>query len=1019
MLFVMSSVMTVSPVMNSYADEEPQVKEQMTSASSEEGRQEDAAETDNTEKSEESAEAASEEKEEQKESGEQTEPEDQKESAEQAESEEQKESGEQAESEEQKESAEQAGSEVQSESEGQGKPEESDIEVESAEPGEPSNSEETAESAEPEPAATETAAPVRKMAKLSKAAPTSSTLTGSESGGSESGGGESGGSESGGSESGGSASVQIADTVNKKFSLGTTEYSGEEDVADSWDETTGTGWLYLAEDQSFLMSSFDGSGMELTFHNAKNILTAGVNQLGSLVSSAAVRLIGTGILQLDKLRLAEESDLEIAVDHSVNRDGGVALFVKDAAGENPAYVMRNGGVTGIIDEVCQIPVGADYVVPDGETLRIEASVALADRETGEVTYYTGTAPIPGNADFIDEYGSAGKLTVPEGSSLTIADRGQLQMQDTWSEQLRITYVPELEAAGKLAVNGKVKGKGNITLRNSGRITGTGTAEVHQLNVASPESLTGDILWTTNYIGGGNGGIQLNGTGTVNKLNLAGAQVVVGGTGIRLSQINVQDDSNIIFGSCGVLGNIAVAVGKKLNLYSRKDYGISDMTASVTGTISGGGQVAPISGFYMLEQGAQVPAGSLDLSRYVYVYNESGTLTVQETIPFVQSSSQALTLRGDRSSSTSFRIPVRTAAIDVVTTTAELNGIAMQIKDRGSLEGLQIDWDEDRCEYLSGGDSLSSKICTMAKEEFEDYSDVMPYYVELISVNDSGEITVAYYKNGEHLESAKFQNVFLIRLCYVNHITNGEGGGVITGTVTAYTGSGRLGALAASSTALKEKDKNQDSAGTQNQNEAAATDDEKKTTDQGNKSESTENTKGNKSGSTENNQESSIKEAAVKENQNDREASGEIAAAWKISGMDSQAVRIVVSKVSAAGKKAAARFTLAFYNKGVTASIPDGALATVTMPFEVPEEWTRKWGGKWKNYPLFAVFRDRQGKLRAFRIIGGVQNGKVKFDTSLSGNFVIVCIPDTDIAAAPGTEAFNAALENLDAIKNGL
>ncbi|MBQ8933990.1 MAG: hypothetical protein IJ061_06875, partial [Lachnospiraceae bacterium] len=237
--------------------------------------------------------------------------------------------------------------------------------------------------------------------------------------------------------------------------------------------------------------------------------------------------------------------------------------------------------------------------------------------------------------------------------------------------------------------------------------------------------------------------------------------------------------------------------------------------------------------------------------------------------------------------------------------------------------------------------------------------------------------------------------------------------------TAYTGSGRLGALAASSTALKEKDKGQDSTGIQNQNEAAATDDEKKTTDQGNKSGSTENTKGNKSGSTENNQESSIKEAAGKESKNDRETTGEIAAVWKISGMDSQAVRIAVSKVSAAGKKAAARFTLAFYNKGVTASIPDGALATVTMPFEVPEEWTRKWGEKWKNYPLFAVFRDRQGKLRAFRIIGGVQNGKVKFDTSLSGNFVIVCIPDTDIAAAPGTEAFNAALENLDAIKNGL
>ena len=153
-----------------------------------------------------------------------------------------------------------------------------------------------------------------------------------------------------------------------------------------------------------------------------------------------------------------------------------------------------------------------------------------------------------------------------------------------------------------------------------------------------------------------------------------------------------------------------------------------------------------------------------------------------------------------------------------------------------------------------------------------------------------------------------------------------------------------------------------------------------------------------------------------DSQGDKDSAGKISVSWDVSGMDPRYVRFEASKISHSGKNVTDRYTLSFFNKGVSATIPEGVRATVTIPFEVPAEWIAEWGENWKSYPLFAVFRDGQGKLRAFRISGGVQNGKLTFDTSLTGDFVIVCISDGETGAAPDTELFYSELEKLDAVK---
>ena len=110
---------------------------------------------------------------------------------------------------------------------------------------------------------------------------------------------------------------------------------------------SGDGWSYDADDGSLILVNCSGGEEIVTSGTGMTIKAAGVNVLSSLVIDGEVNLVGTGILLVDSIELAEGCDFNLLTNTGIYEDeaGSVAVFLKQ---EDGTYLLMNDKVNAPI-----------------------------------------------------------------------------------------------------------------------------------------------------------------------------------------------------------------------------------------------------------------------------------------------------------------------------------------------------------------------------------------------------------------------------------------------------------------------------------------------------------------------------------------------------------------------------------------------------------------------------------------------------------------------------------------------
>ncbi|MBO4288955.1 MAG: hypothetical protein J5865_02490, partial [Lachnospiraceae bacterium] len=91
--------------------------------------------------------------------------------------------------------------------------------------------------------------------------------------------------------------------------IGSTSFSSEEDVSSGW--SGGKGWKNIAG-QYVTMVDYDGSGAKVSKDNGiLTLAVAGVNRIGELTGNCSVRIVGTGIVLIDKISISEGNTVSL------------------------------------------------------------------------------------------------------------------------------------------------------------------------------------------------------------------------------------------------------------------------------------------------------------------------------------------------------------------------------------------------------------------------------------------------------------------------------------------------------------------------------------------------------------------------------------------------------------------------------------------------------------------------------------------------------------------------------------
>ena len=262
----------------------------------------------------------------------------------------------------------------------------------------------------------------------------------------------------------------VIEVDGTKYSDKDVAYNGESDGEDedgNPNPPVGIGWV--ADDGTLQLTNEDIKELTVKEGNL-TIEAAGFNHINNLVTDSVVSIIGTGIMLLDKVDLKDSGEVKLT-ENKMYADtgviGSVAVFLKDnKADKENTYRLINGGIPGILDETYTIPKGYNLVIPSGESLIMNSTVAAPKDDGKGFKYYSG-GDAPSTLDNTTENSAA--LTIEKGASLTVENGASIQMISTKSvqdalEELNI-LTPEIviENGGKLNQKGKLTGTGGLVV----------------------------------------------------------------------------------------------------------------------------------------------------------------------------------------------------------------------------------------------------------------------------------------------------------------------------------------------------------------------------------------------------------------------------------------------------------------------------------------------------------------------------------------------------------------------------
>ena len=101
------------------------------------------------------------------------------------------------------------------------------------------------------------------------------------------------------------------------------------------------------EDGSYVLVNHRGTE-KLSADGDVIINAAGLNRLGSISVNGNINLVGSGILLVDEIEMAEGKEFFLQPNKEIygENGGSVAVFLKQ---ENGDYLLMNGSVDGILD----------------------------------------------------------------------------------------------------------------------------------------------------------------------------------------------------------------------------------------------------------------------------------------------------------------------------------------------------------------------------------------------------------------------------------------------------------------------------------------------------------------------------------------------------------------------------------------------------------------------------------------------------------------------------------------------
>ncbi len=534
--------------------------------------------------------------------------------------------------------------------------------------------------------------------------------------------------------------------------IGGVTFGAGDDVSSHWSD--GKGWKNLAGKYVALVD-YNGAGKEISADGGTlTLAVAGVNRIGELTGDCSVRILGTGIVLIDKITISEGRALSLHPNTSLYKEGSAAVFLKQGDG----YLCINGGIPGILDE--------DYTLEDVKlTLPDGTSMVLA-------------------ANTIDSKAATGKLTLGKDSVLTVDSDASIRIEALLNNTLYLT--PPASAlvlqGGTAAVNGTAEGPGNIDVEDGGLLKGSGTVQSAFVNLYSGGTLSTDLLVENSRLTAYENDISFS-------ARIKNSAVFLKANGIDVKELQVQgtcwlgvDTPNMLgeYYYPSKLGDVRFSSGGSLSIVCNEHgyapgFGqparyVEDCCLEIYGTAAGG-TVSVLAGLaeYTGTQTANLPAVPEGYTSRVYFPN----MDINSTLyPMNMSRADAAELVKDDEIQV-VRMTIHDTLISetILARKWVLNNVDV-LDPLPRKDNPWFNCQEFLAEYGQPGGMSENSYCTAVEVIYSDLSRDRFFYNQ----------TVDYFQ---------VKNAIEIRI--IDCIgKGGQGGTALSHTDTIFTGSGSLG-----------------------------------------------------------------------------------------------------------------------------------------------------------------------------------------------------------------------------------
>ncbi|MBQ6440443.1 MAG: hypothetical protein IJJ06_10015 [Mogibacterium sp.] len=518
---------------------------------------------------------------------------------------------------------------------------------------------------------------------------------------------------------------------------------------DGSEDKSGSGWNYEKESGRIVLRDYTGSADITSDGTGVDIVSTGYNRIGTLSCDGDINVIGTGVLLVDKVELAENCSFNLLpLREYYGEDGGsVAVFILQ---EDGSYRFANGKVKGIIDERLELPEDIRLVFPDESLLELQAlRVKVETDENGNKTIIrdlSGYSELELYGDNCEYYGGhllAGDIYINKGATIKNNHMGD-------------AIVAGIIAAGNLINDGTIIG-GSVTVVQ--KDSGAG-------GLYSGSGIIEDSFITFR-------------TGQTMSINLKDSALNLELGEYTIEHLGVTGSSELYYGGNFEIKNIDGASGSSLNIYSFDMGNNLKLTESINNT-----EVLIKSGITELKAGLQfLNWGTINNETYGGpIFNYSGIPTVSDGVK------GSVFLGPDN-----VKIP-DPDSIPVVSfylhKTVDYNWNITLKENMEEWQGYTILDDYDATIRRYREINYDELIETYFPDGLDFLKDGQSIVFEVLRCKD-GKLSMTILGDGyEHATDS--DGVFLIRLAYLDPWHNQHGGTNNTSTRASQTGTGNIG-----------------------------------------------------------------------------------------------------------------------------------------------------------------------------------------------------------------------------------